>query len=66
MILLMRAQGTPSRQIAQELGISERTVKMHLEEIRKKLYADDVVSAVWIAGQIGLIGGSHAPLRYVK
>jgi DNA-binding CsgD family transcriptional regulator len=66
MILLRRAQGTPPRQIAQELGISERTVKMHLEEIRKKLYADDVVSAVWIAGQIGLIGGSHAPLRYEK
>jgi DNA-binding CsgD family transcriptional regulator len=55
-ILLWRAQGKLPRQIAGELEISERTVKLHLEEIRKKLYASDLVSAVWIAGQIGITG----------
>lgn len=55
-ILLWRAQGKSPRQIAHELGISPRTVKMHLEEIRKKLYAQDLVHAAWIAGHLGIIG----------
>lgn len=55
-ILLWRAQGKSLKQIAHELVISPRTVKMHLEEIRKKLYAEDLVHAAWIAGHIGLIG----------
>ncbi len=56
MILMWRAYGRPVKQIADALGISPRTVKMHLEEIRRKLYAEDLVNAVWIAGQMGLIG----------
>ena len=55
-ILLWRAQGKSSKQIAHELNISPRTVKMHLEEIQKKLYAEDLVQAAWIAGHIGIIG----------
>jgi DNA-binding CsgD family transcriptional regulator len=55
-ILLWRVQGKPPKEIAQELGISPRTVKMHLEGVRRKLYADDLVQAAWIAGHIGLIG----------
>jgi DNA-binding CsgD family transcriptional regulator len=55
-ILLWRAQGKRPKEIADELGISERTVKMHLEAIRKRLYANDLVHAVWIAGQIGIAG----------
>jgi DNA-binding CsgD family transcriptional regulator len=55
-ILLWRAQGKRTREIADELGISERTVKMHLEEITKRLYARDLVNAVWIATQIGITG----------
>ena len=55
-ILLWRAQGKRPNMIASELGISQRTVKMHSEEITKKLYAEDLVHAVWIAGQIGIIG----------
>jgi DNA-binding NarL/FixJ family response regulator len=53
---MWRAYGRPVKQIADALGISPRTVKMHLEEIRRKLYAEDLVNAVWIAGQMGLIG----------
>jgi DNA-binding CsgD family transcriptional regulator len=55
-ILLWRAQGERPNMIASELGISQRTVKMHTEEIIRKLYAEDLVHAVWIAGQIGIIG----------
>jgi DNA-binding CsgD family transcriptional regulator len=55
-ILLCRAQGMRPNVIASELGITPRTVKMHLEEIVRKLYAEDLVHAVWIAGQIGIIG----------
>ena len=55
-ILLWRAQGKRPNMIASELGISQRTVKMHSEEITRKLYAEDLVHAVWIAGQIGIIG----------
>lgn len=55
-ILLWRAQGKSPKEIAHELNISARTVKMHLEEIRKKLYAEDLVQAAWIAGHIGIIG----------
>lgn len=55
-ILLWRAQGKSPKEIAHELSISPRTVKMHLEEIRRKLYAEDLVQAAWIAGHIGIIG----------
>ncbi|WP_447979981.1 LuxR C-terminal-related transcriptional regulator [Candidatus Nitrospira bockiana] len=55
-ILLWRAQGMRPALIAAELGISPRTVKLHTEEIIGKLYAEDLVHAVWIAGQIGIIG----------
>lgn len=55
-ILMWRACGRSPKQIADALGISPRTVKMHLGEIRTKLFAEDLVNAVWIAGQMGLIG----------
>ena len=55
-VLMSRVHGNSPKQIASDLGISPRTVKMHLETIRKKLYADDLVSAVWIAAQVGAVG----------
>lgn len=55
-VLMSRAYGNAPKQIASDLGISPRTVKMHLEAIKKKLYAEDLVNAVWIAAQIGAVG----------
>ena len=55
-ILQERAYGKMPHEIAKELSISTRTVKMHIEEIKRKLYAVDIVNAVWIGGQTGLIG----------
>ena len=55
-VLMSRVHGNAPKRIASDLGISPRTVKMHLEAIKKKLYAEDLVNAVWIAAQIGAVG----------
>jgi len=54
-VLQLRAQGHQVKAIAVHLGISPRTVKMHVESIKKKLYADDLVNAVVIALKLGMI-----------
>ena len=43
------------KQIAAAQGISERTVRMHLQRIKKKLYTDDLVNAVVIAVRSGML-----------
>ncbi len=54
-ILWMESLGDSHKQIAGVLGITERTVKMHLEDIRKKLYAENVKNAIAIALRTGVI-----------
>jgi DNA-binding CsgD family transcriptional regulator len=36
-------------------GISQRTVSEHLQQIKKKLYTDDLVNAVVIAMRSGML-----------
>ena len=55
-ILERRAMGEITKQIAAGEGISERTVRKHLQHIKTKLYTDDLVNAVVIADKIGMIG----------
>ena len=55
-ILERRALGELPKQIAETEGISDRTVRMHLQRAKKKLYTDDLVNAVVIADKIGMIG----------
>ena len=55
-ILERRALGEPPKQIALTEGITDRTVRMHLQRAKKKLYTDDLVNAVVIADKIGMIG----------
>ena len=55
-ILERRALGELVKQIAAAEGITDRTVRMHLERAKKKLYTDDLVNAVVIADKIGMIG----------
>jgi DNA-binding NarL/FixJ family response regulator len=57
-ILERRAMGELSKQIAAALGISERTVRMHVQRIKKKLYTDDLVNAVVIAVRSGMLDPS--------
>ncbi len=54
-ILERRAMGELIKQIASAQGISERTVRMHLQRIKKKLYTDDLVNAVVIAVRSGML-----------
>ena len=54
-ILRRRAMGELSKQIAVEEEISDRTVRMHLQRIKKKLFTNDLVNAVVIACKSGML-----------
>lgn len=54
-ILERRAMGEIPKQIALAEGISERTVREHLQKIKKKLYTNDLVNAVVIAVKAGML-----------
>ena len=47
--------GEISKQIASAERISERTVREHLQQIKRKLYTDDLVNAVVIAVKSGML-----------
>jgi len=50
--------GEAIKQIAAEEGIAERTVTMHLQRVKKKLYTDDLVNAIVMAVRSGMIDES--------
>ncbi len=50
------AQGERSKEIAARLGITERTVKAHLQSIYQKFGVDSRAAAVAVAAQKGLLG----------
>ena len=54
-ILERRTVGKITKQIADAENISERTVREHLQSIKKKLYTDDLVNAVVIAIRSGML-----------
>jgi DNA-binding CsgD family transcriptional regulator len=54
-VLERRAMGEITKQIARAEGISERTVREHLQHIKGKLYTDDLVNAVVIAVRSGML-----------
>ena len=54
-VLERRAMGEITKQIASAEGISERTVREHLQHIKRKLYTDDLVNAVAIAVKTGMV-----------
>jgi DNA-binding NarL/FixJ family response regulator len=54
-VLQLLAQGKPNKEIAEELVISERTVKFHVSSILTKLEAGNRTEAVTIAAQLGLV-----------
>ena len=59
-ILERRAMGQITKQIAAAEGISERTAREHPQQIKKKLYTDDLVNAVVIAMKSGMLLSSMA------
>jgi len=54
-VLRLVAEGLPNKQIARQLGITERTVKFHLSSILRKLDAASRAQAAVIATQRGLV-----------
>ena len=54
-VLGLIADGRSNKQIAQTLGITERTVKFHVTSIRNKLGAENRAQAVALAAQRGLL-----------
>jgi DNA-binding NarL/FixJ family response regulator len=54
-VLRLIAQGLPSKQVAQALNISERTVKFHVSSLLRKLGADNRAQAVALAAERGLL-----------
>jgi DNA-binding CsgD family transcriptional regulator len=54
-ILSMLAEGLPNKVIASRLGISEHTVKTHLEAVFEKLGASTRAEAVARAVRLGLL-----------
>jgi DNA-binding CsgD family transcriptional regulator len=54
-ILQRRTMGEIAKQIAAAEGISGRTVREHLQSIKRKLYTDDLVNAVVIAMRSGML-----------
>lgn len=55
-VLRAAAQGQRSKEIAADLGISERTVKAHLASIYNKFGVDSRPAAIAVAAQKGLLG----------
>ncbi|MFT3891000.1 MAG: response regulator transcription factor [Anaerolineales bacterium] len=54
-VLTSVARGERSKEIALQLGISERTVKAHLASIYEKLGVDSRAGAIAIAAQMGIL-----------
>lgn len=54
-VLCLLAQGLPNKAIAQRLGVTEHTVKFHLNAILGKLGAQSRTEAVVLAARLGLI-----------
>lgn len=54
-ILVLIAQGNSNRQVAKELGISEKTVKNHLSAVFAKIGASDRTQAVVMGIRCGFI-----------
>jgi NarL family two-component system response regulator YdfI len=54
-VLAAVARGERSKEIAVQLGISERTIKAHLASIYNKLGVDSRAAAIAVAAQKGLL-----------
>jgi ATP/maltotriose-dependent transcriptional regulator MalT len=55
-VLVLVARGRPNREIAEELFVSEATVKTHLAHIYDKLGSADRAAAVATAYELGILG----------
>ena len=54
-VLLLLAEGLPNKGVASRLGVSEHTVKFHVNSIMGKLNAQSRTEAVTLATRLGLL-----------
>ena len=55
-ILTLVAQGQPYRQVAETIGIAERTVKYHMAEILERLHLENRAQVIAYAARMGMTG----------
>jgi FixJ family two-component response regulator len=55
-VWLRVVRGQLNKQIAHDLGIVERTVKMHRARVMEKLHAQSAADLVWMAARLDLAG----------
>jgi FixJ family two-component response regulator len=60
-VFSLMARGKPNKQIAYQLGTSERTVKAHRHAVMQKLQAQSFAEAVSIAERVGLLRRTLSP-----
>src|SRR5262249_45902592 len=59
-VFALLVRGKPHKQIAYELGISERTVKLHRHEVVQKLKVRSLAELAVIAERLGLLPSDYA------
>jgi RNA polymerase sigma factor (sigma-70 family) len=59
-VFLLMARGKPNKQIAHQLGISERTIKAHRHMVMQKLQVRSFAETVSIAERVGLLASSSS------
>jgi RNA polymerase sigma factor (sigma-70 family) len=58
-VFILLVRGKPHKQIAYELGISERTVKLHRHQVVQKLKVRSLAELAVIAERLGLLPSAH-------
>ncbi|HMF23450.1 MAG TPA: sigma-70 family RNA polymerase sigma factor [Pseudolabrys sp.] len=62
-VFALLVRGKPHKQIAYELGISERTVKLHRHQVVQKLKVRSLAELAVIAERLALLPSTHDPKR---
>lgn len=60
-VLALVVAGLLNKQIAAELGLREKTVKIHRAQVMQKMQASSVAQLVLLAEQVGLTAESRTP-----
>jgi FixJ family two-component response regulator len=53
-VLGLLLAGMLNKQIASELGTTEKTIKVHRGRVMEKMRAGSMADLVWLAGKVGL------------
>jgi RNA polymerase sigma factor (sigma-70 family) len=55
-------RGKMNKEIARELGATERTIKAHRHRVMEKLHAKSLAELVMVAERLGVIAGEDRPI----